>query len=100
MTVRWLPAAEGNLARVHRYLSRFSPANADRIVDEIISRTARPDEFPHLGRAVPEYQLRQLREIIVGEYRVIHLVVAGDVEVHAVIHGAMDLMEDPGEPDA
>jgi len=45
---------------------------------------------PFVGRVVPEYGRHELRELIIGSYRLVYLVRADEVIVVRVVHGARD----------
>jgi plasmid stabilization system protein ParE len=44
-----------------------------------------------LGHVVPEYNSPSIRQILEGNYRIIHRVRQDRIEVLAVIHGAREL---------
>jgi plasmid stabilization system protein ParE len=71
------------------YSSRFGSRLASRVIDAADNLEA----FPRLGRRVPEYQNDSIRELIVGEYRLIYrLVTDHEVWMLTVMHGSRDLM--------
>jgi toxin ParE1/3/4 len=41
---------------------------------------------------VPDYQDEAIRELIVGDYRVVYRIVGDEVRIIAVVHGSRDLM--------
>ena len=88
MRVRWAHTAIGHLASIYDHISQDSPRYARRMVDRITSRSQQIAAFPQSGQMVPEYQDPDIREVIEGSYRVIYEVVANEVRVLAVIHGA------------
>lgn len=47
--------------------------------------------FPELGRVVPEFNDRSIRELIVREYRLIYRVEGDDVRILTLMHGSRDL---------
>jgi toxin ParE1/3/4 len=49
------------------------------------------------GRRVPEYDLEQIREVFSGQFRIIYHIKADQVDVLAVIHGAMNILRDEPE---
>jgi toxin ParE1/3/4 len=49
-------------------------------------------ELPFSGRKVPEYDVDQIREVIEGSFRIIYHLKSEQVDVLAVIHGAMDVL--------
>ena len=95
MRVRWTRTSIGHLASIYDYISRDSPRYARLMVDRITARSRQIASFPRSGQIVPEYQDPDIRELIVGSYRVIHEVAANEVRVLAVIHGARLLPPQP-----
>ena len=47
--------------------------------------------FPRLGRVVPEIDREDIREIILGKYRIIYHIIAEEVEIITIHHGARPL---------
>ena len=91
MKVHWTETAESHLAAIHQHISLDSVAYAQRMVDRLTRRSQQIAEFPYSGRAVPEYEMESLREVIEGPYRIIYLVKSDQLDVIAVIHEARDL---------
>lgn len=60
---------------------------------ELISETDRVQEFPELGRTVPEYRHNNIREVIVRPYRIVYRVdhERGLCEIARVWHSARGL---------
>ncbi len=56
-------------------------------------------EHSFSGRRVPEYDIDQIREVIEGPYRIIYHIKPDQVDVVAVIHGAMDVLRSSEQPD-
>ena len=91
MKVFWTDTALGHLTAVHDYVAQDAPIYARLLVDRLTSRSKQIGQFPHSGRAVPEYEDAQVREVLEGNYRVIYEVHPDRVDVLAVIHGAREL---------
>jgi toxin ParE1/3/4 len=74
------------------YLAEKSPAKAKKITREIFTRGRALATFPRRGRKIPELGDDNLRELIVGDYRVMYEIDddAGVVEILAVFHGKRD----------
>jgi toxin ParE1/3/4 len=68
------PSARRDLRDIVRYISLDSPERAVAFGQFLVSHTRRLAEFPELGRVVPEFDLPELREIVVRSYRVIYRV--------------------------
>jgi toxin ParE1/3/4 len=66
--------------------------DARRMVDRLTRRSQQIAEFPFSGRRVPEYDVDQIREVIEGSFRIIYYIKADQIDVLAVIHGAMDVL--------
>lgn len=50
--------------------------------------TDRLSMFPSSGRLVPEFEREDVREIILGNYRIMYHVSGDEVAVTAFVHGA------------
>lgn len=88
MKVHWTHNAVGHLANIYEYISLNSPTYAKRMVDRITRRSSQIAENPLSGRMVPEYQAKDIRELIESPYRIIYRVKQDQIDVLAVIHGA------------
>ena len=92
MKVHWTDTAEGHLDALYAYISQDSPEYATRMVDRLTRRSQQIADFPFSGRRVPEYDIDQIREVIEGSYRIIYHIKPDQIDVLAVIHGAMDVL--------
>ena len=92
MNVHWTDTAEGHLEGIYAYMAQDSPEYAKRMVDRITRRSQQISEFPISGRRVPEYDIDQIRELIEGPYRIIYYIKADQIDVPAVLHGAMSIL--------
>lgn len=92
MKVHWTDTAEGHLEAIYAYIALDSPEYARRMVDRLTRRSQQIAEHPFSGRRVPEYDIDQVREVIEGPYRIIYHIKPEQVDVVAVIHGAMDVL--------
>ena len=70
----WSPAARDDLRDVVGFIARDNPDRAMSFGYELISKTDRLQEFPELGRVVPEYRSQRIREIILRPYRIVYRV--------------------------
>lgn len=46
------------------------------------------------GRIVPEYEIDKIREVIEGSYRIIYHIKFDQIDVLAVIHGAVNVLSE------
>jgi plasmid stabilization system protein ParE len=89
--VHWSSGAAAQLAAIARYVGATSPLYAERLIDRLLARTAQLASFPELGRAVPEGNAEDIRELVEGSYRIIYLLQASRVDVLAVVHVRQDI---------
>jgi addiction module RelE/StbE family toxin len=92
MKVHWTRTAETHLNDIYKYIEFDSPEYAKRVVDRLTSRSRQIADFPNSGRRVPEFDVDQIREVIEGSYRIIYRIKPDQIDVLAVIHGAMDVL--------
>ena len=73
---------------IRDFIARDAPGYAQVVVDRIFESAERLAEFPLLGRIVPEFEQAELREVILGVYRVVYRVREGEVSILTVFHSA------------
>jgi plasmid stabilization system protein ParE len=90
----WSPLADEQVDAVVAYIAADDQAAALAWLEQLLERVASLVRFPDSGRVVPELQRNDMRELIVGSYRVIYRRKADVVEIATIQHGARLL--DPG----
>src|SRR5574337_205413 len=68
-SVRWTVGARADLREVVECISQDSVTYAAALAERIVTNIGRLRRHPRLGRVVPEYKDRTIRELIVGNYR-------------------------------
>ena len=91
MKVYWTDTAVQHLLAVYEYIGQDTPIYAQRVIDRIIQRSEQIMDFPQSGRMVPEYEEKDVREIIEKPYRIIYRIRSDQVDILAVVHGARSL---------
>ena len=86
--VRWTPQAYEDLEAICLFIARDSPQMAATFADRVLRATDRLGGFPRLGRVVPELGTENLREILVGSYRVVYRIKDEQVQLLTIRHGA------------
>lgn len=93
----WLTQAADDLASIHEYLAERESADlATQVCRKIYQQVEATLEFPQAGRMVPEYARMDLRERIVGRYRLLYLVQPGCLKILSIWHSSRPL-PDVGE---
>lgn len=70
----WSPAARDDLHDIVTFIAHDNPNRAMSFGYELISETDRLQDFPELGRVVPEYRNDGIREIVFRPYRIVYRV--------------------------
>jgi plasmid stabilization system protein ParE len=70
----WSPAARDDLHDIVVFIARDNPNRGMSFGYELISETDRLQEFPELGRIVPDYRNDDIREIVFRPYRIVYRV--------------------------
>ena len=94
MKVHWTETAESHLHARYEHIAQESPIYALRTVDRITRNSEQIAEFPLSGRRVPEYDMDQIREVFLTPYRIIYHIKSDQIDVIAVIHGAMNVLRE------
>ena len=89
-TILWTEPAIKDLESIHTFIARNSKFYADAFVANLIQKTESLQQFPLLGRIVPEIGDEHTRELLVENYRVVYDVNAEVVRILAVIHSSRE----------
>jgi toxin ParE1/3/4 len=83
----WSRRAAQDLDSITDYIAADSPAYAGVVLKSIVNQTKILAQFPQAGRKVPEFDDKNIRELVVYSYRIIYRLQEDEVLVVAVIHG-------------
>ena len=84
--VRWTRSAADDIRAIEDWISRDSPIHAAGFVDRLIDSTTKLKRLPLAGRIVPEFNRRDVREVVHRSYRVAYLLRSGYVTILRVVH--------------
>ena len=93
LALTWSDEAGEDLSQIHGYIARDSPVYAADFVHRLIAAAESLVEMPEKGRTVPEVRDPSLRELIVGNYRLVYRLKSSAIEIVGIIHGARLLPE-------
>lgn len=94
--VVWSRQALEDLDSIREFIGRDSPRYAAALVERLAGAVERLQRFPQSGRIVPEVGDPELREVLVGSYRVVYRLSRAEVGVVTVLHGARLFRLSPG----
>ena len=87
--VIWTPAAIEDLEEIADYIAKDSVKYAYRQILKILDRVTVLEDYPRIGRVVPEIKSEIIRELIEGNYRIVYKIVnSSRIDIIRVIHGA------------
>ncbi len=90
--VKWTAPAKRDLKRIHDFIAEDSKFYARRVVQDILSRSETIEDFPEIGRIVPELHDPKIREVLVYTYRLIYEIKTKHIEILTIIHGKRDFL--------
>lgn len=85
--VDWSPEGVEDLESIAEYISRDSKFYANAVVTKIVNYAETLNEFPLIGKVVPELEDDNIRERLVYSYRLIYRMRKDKILIVAVIHG-------------
>lgn len=87
MKIIWSPTAIADLAAIAEYIAQDHPQAAWRLIQRLRLRTRRLAQHPRLGRAVPEWEAEEIRELIEAGHRIIYQILPRRIEIVTVLDG-------------
>lgn len=94
MHIVWSPQSLRDLDAIREYIANDSEHYAGLTIARIFSAVEQLIKFPHLGRIVPERDEPEIREVIVGRFRVVYRVQDELIEVATVFRAAREFPEE------
>jgi len=79
--------AKADLQHVIHRMSIYNPRAAEQWLRKLLERARLAGRSPGLGRKVPELERDDIREAIVGNYRLVYIVKARVVVILAIFEG-------------
>ncbi|HWU89722.1 MAG TPA: type II toxin-antitoxin system RelE/ParE family toxin [Kofleriaceae bacterium] len=94
MALRWSDGAELDLYEIGDYIALDDPIAAERWIDQLRDRARRAALMPNAGRRVPELDEDNVREVFLGNYRIVYRIEPVGILVLAVLEGHRRLVLD------
>ena len=87
-SIVWTHQAIEDVEAIRTYIARDSVQYAVLVVEQILDAVDRLSRFPFSGRVVPELQDETVREVILGNYRIVYRVTDDSVQILTVFHAS------------
>ena len=89
--VVWTLEALADLESTMDYIGRDSTVYANALSVRAFELTDHLENFPELGRVMPEFANDRIRDLILQNYRIVYHITVREIRIIAFIHGARDL---------
>ena len=86
--INWTEQALDDVEAICDFISKDAPRYAQIFAGKVFNATEILATYPYSGRSVPEVDDDKIREIILGNYRIIYKVKNGTVDILTVYHSA------------
>lgn len=87
----WSFDAKRHLLEIHNFIARDSKIYAQRVADEIVTRSLQLDNLPRHHHMMAELGDEAVREFSIYSYRIIFEIMPDHVAVLAVVHKRRDI---------
>ena len=84
MKVVWTRESLRKLIEIEDFISEDHPVKAIEFINFLMNKTDLIKENPEMGRIVPEFSNRLLRELIVKNYRMVYKISETKIEILTV----------------
>ena len=92
--INWTVQAKDDLKGISDYISLNSKKYAKLQVLKIISRTQVLKSHLRIGKVVDEIQNQNIRELLLGRYRIIYKIITkSQIDILSIHHSARDLTQ-------
>ena len=88
MIVYWTNEALADIAAIRDYLLETSPDRAEQVIEAFFERVEQLISFPKMGRPYRQGELPQVRQLLVGAYRITYYVGLHQLDILTIRHQA------------
>jgi plasmid stabilization system protein ParE len=85
MRIVWSPLALERIGEITSYIAQDNPEAARSWAENVFASAKNLSRFPESGRRVPEVRRKDLREIVMGNYRLIYRVKGQEIAAHITL---------------
>ncbi len=87
--INWMPQAIEDINKIAEYIAQDSFKYAKIQTERFFSATSILIKNPKIGRVVPEVNEKNIREIIIGSYRLVYRVISiNQIDILTIHHSA------------
>jgi addiction module RelE/StbE family toxin len=94
--VNWTDQAIDDISNIAKFIAKDSEKYAAIQTESFFERAQILEKIPFVGRIVPESNNKLIRELILGNYRLIYFIVDKNrIDIITIHHGSMLLENSP-----
>ncbi len=86
--IKWSESAKNDFENIISYISQDSRSYSEYFIKGILEKIEFLQDFPEMGRRVPESDDPNDRELIFQRYRIIYFVSQKSITIEMIIHGS------------
>ena len=86
MAPKWTSSARLDLVRPYEFLHSVNAPAAVRVVRRLVAGTKRIPPYPHLGSRLAEFEPREVRRVLVGDYEIRYEATDTDIFILRIFH--------------
>jgi len=98
MKVVWSSEALRMLDEIERFIAQDNPQRAVVFIDRLLEKGDSISSFPKMGRVVPEFSRSDIREILVGNYRIVYRITPSQIVILTVFEGHRSMRTEEIDP--
>ena len=87
MSIEWSPLSLQRINEISEYIAQDNIDAAIKWIKSIIDAVEKLNNFPEIGRKVPEIDRSNIREILIKNYRIIYRLSKDKISILTVRHG-------------
>ena len=93
MELKWTELAVNDLEKIRDSITKGSEFYAIRLIERVFQVIEKLNYFPESGRVVPEINDKNIRELILMNYRIIYKIDKDFIYILAIIHGSRNISD-------
>lgn len=86
MALTWTTSARSDLVRLYEFLQAVNVPAAARVVRQLVAGAKRIPAYPRLGVRLAEFEPREVRRALVGDYEIRYEVAGTDIIILRIFH--------------
>ncbi len=90
MALRWTSSARSDVVRLYEFLHSVNTPAAVRVVRQLVAGAKRIPTYPRLGTRMAEFEPREVRRVLVGDYEIRYEVADADIFILRIFHTRED----------